>query len=248
MLAELKLKLESEELSYRQSSNLQGLMMEHVEKEYAAFLHENRLNPYSQCLMQEGNDKIWYVHTMNEEAYEKILLPLSRLQRFTLKDGKIKCMVQETQLQTIPDETLMKEFYHVRGERYIDLAFLSPAAFKQNGKYVFYPDLSLIYGSLMRKYSASSGQLDMMDEDTLMQLVNQSEIVRYHLKTALFPMEGIRLTGFMGTIRIQIKGSDTIARYIRLLLRFGKFSGVGIKTGMGMGAIKMLERSVNSEG
>ena len=134
------------------------------------------------------------------------------------------------------------------GERYIDLAFLSPAAFKQNGKYVFYPDLSLIYGSLMRKYSASSGQLDMMDEDTLMQLVNQSEIVRYHLKTALFPMEGIRLTGFMGTIRIQIKGSDTIARYIRLLLRFGKFSGVGIKTGMGMGAIKMLERSVNSEG
>ncbi len=61
-------------------------------------------------------------------------------------------------------------------------------------------------------------------------------------------MEGIRLTGFMGTIRIQIKGSDTIARYIRLLLRFGKFSGVGIKTGMGMGAIKMLERSVNSEG
>lgn len=88
MLAELKLKLESEELSYRQSSNLQGLMMEHVEKEYAAFLHENRLNPYSQCLMQEGNDKIWYVRTMNEEAYEKILLPLSRLQRFTLKMEK----------------------------------------------------------------------------------------------------------------------------------------------------------------
>ncbi len=32
MLAELKLKLESEELSYRQSSNLQGLMMEQVLK------------------------------------------------------------------------------------------------------------------------------------------------------------------------------------------------------------------------
>ena len=35
-----------------------------------------------------------------------------------------------------------------------------------------------------------------------------------------------------------MKGSETIARYIRLLFHFGEFSGVGIKTGMGMGAIR----------
>ena len=30
-----------------------------------------------------------------------------------------------------------------------------------------------------------------------------------------------------------------MARYARLLMRFGNYSGVGIKTAMGMGAIKL---------
>ena len=42
----------------------------------------------------------------------------------------------------------------------------------------------------------------------------------------------------LGKIGIKVKGSETIARYIRLLFHFGEFSGVGIKTGMGMGAIR----------
>ena len=36
--------------------------------------------------------------------------------------------------------------------------------------------------------------------------------------------------------------TDTAAKFIRLLLEFGEYSGVGIKTGLGMGAIQIIRR------
>lgn len=34
-----------------------------------------------------------------------------------------------------------------------------------------------------------------------------------------------------------------MGRYVRMLAKFGEFSGVGIKTGMGMGAMKYIRRN-----
>ena len=85
----------------------------------------------------------------------------------------------------------------------------------------------------------------MFDEETLEALVEQSEIVRYRLQTIPFPLEKIKITGFVGNICIHVKGPETMARYIRMLLEFGEFSGVGIKTGMGMGAMRYIRRNEN---
>jgi len=95
----------------------------------------------------------------------------------------------------------------------------------------------------MRKFSAASEEFNMYDEDTLEELVTQSEIVRYRLQTIPFPLEKTNITGFIGNICIHIKGPETMARYVRMLAKFGEFSGVGIKTGMGMGAMKYIRRN-----
>lgn len=99
----------------------------------------------------------------------------------------------------------------------------------------------------MRKYDAASQKFEMMDEEVLEQLVRYSEIVRYHLRTVSFPMEGICINGFVGTIVIHMSGPETLTRYAHMLLSFGKYSGIGIKTGMGMGAMRLLERRDKSE-
>ena len=135
----------------------------------------------------------------------------------------------------------MKEFYEESASKYIEVIFETPTAFKRNGKYVFYPELHLLYQSLMNKYSASSENMSMIDEETLLQIENNSEIVRYRLQSIPFPMEGINVPGFIGSIRIRFSGTETMMRYIRLLLRFGEYSGVGIKTAIGMGAITLVE-------
>ena len=195
MYAQLKLELEADDIDYKKSSNLQGILMENIDTEYAGILHGNQLNPYSQWQMD-------------------------------------RCEERE----------LLDEFYDTSCPKYLDIQFMSPTAFKQDGRYVIYPDLRLIYGSLMRKYSAVSGELDMIDEDLLNQLTDHSSITRYRLQTILFPMEKTNITGFVGNISIRVHGPETLVRYVRLLLRFGEFSGVGIKTGMGMGAMRYNRR------
>ena len=139
----------------------------------------------------------------------------------------------------IAKKELLDEFYSDEYSRYINMDFLTPVAFKSNGRYMILPDIRLIYQSLMNKYSATSDDMDMYDEETLEQLVSCSEIAQYKLKSAFFPLEGVRVPAFKGELCIKVKGTSTMAKYVRLLARYGEYSGVGIKTAIGMGALQM---------
>lgn len=239
MYAELKMELEGEELNYKQSSNLQGVIMENIDEKYAEYLHHCNLNPYSQCIFKKEEKTIWKICTVTDEAYEKIIMPMSKIADFTIKNKKNTVYITKKEIKIKETSELLKEFYETSGKKFIEITFQTPTAFKQNGKYIFYPNLHLLYQSLMNKYSASSEIMEMMDEETLLQLEDNSEIVRYRLQSIPFPMEGINIPGFIGNIRIRFRGTNTMMRYIRLLLRFGEYSGVGIKTAMGMGAIRI---------
>lgn len=52
MLAGLKMKLDADktEIGYYQSSNLQGILMERIESDYAEKMHISGLKPYSQYI------------------------------------------------------------------------------------------------------------------------------------------------------------------------------------------------------
>lgn len=242
MYAELKMELDNETLDYKQSSNLQGVIMEHIEEEYAEILHQSNLKPYSQCVVKQDDKRIWYIRTVTQEAYKKMIIPLSQLNEFEIKNGQIHVNIVRRNFETRAENELLKEFYEIPANRFLNLTFQTPTAFKSNGKYVFYPDIRMIYQSLMMKYTASSEEMDMIDEDTLEQLTQNSEIVRYHLRSMSFPLEGVNIPGFVGSIRLKIKGTDTMARYARMLMKYGQYSGVGIKTAMGMGAIRLMEQ------
>lgn len=242
MYAELKMELDNEILDYKQSSNLQGVIMEHIEEEYAEILHQSNLKPYSQCVVKQDDKRIWYIRTVTQEAYKKMIIPLSQLNEFEIKNGQVHVNIVRRNFETRAENELLKEFYEIPANRFLNLTFQTPTAFKSNGKYVFYPDIRMIYQSLMMKYTASSEEMDMIDEDTLEQLTQNSEIVRYHLRSMSFPLEGVNIPGFVGSIRLKIKGTDTMARYARMLMKYGQYSGVGIKTAMGMGAIRLMEQ------
>lgn len=238
MYAKLKMRLENTEVSFWQSSNLQGIIMENIDTNYAEKLHGNQLNPYSQYITKENGTPVWNIHTYTEEAYKNIILPMQKLREITIRKKELHMNIGEKELTTCMEKDLVDEFYTENCSKYLNVSFLTPTSFKQEGKYVIYPDLKLIYGSLMRKYSAASETMDMLDENTLTELVEHSEIIQYRLQTVPFPVEKVRIYGFTGTIVIRVNGPETLARYIRLLLEFGEYSGVGIKTGIGMGAME----------
>lgn len=242
MLAQLRMKLKTdkENFGYYQSSSLQGVLMEQVENSYAGQLHLSSLKPYSQYII--GKDtKEWVVHTLTQEAYEKIICPLldGNFTEFTVEKKEMHIAIQSKELKTISKKALLDEFYSDAYDRYIYLEFLTPTSFKSGGAYVNMPDMRFIYQSLMNKYSAASEDMEMYEEETLEQLVKYSKITRYQLRSALFPLEGVKIPSFMGNMQVKITGTATMAKYARLLARFGEYSGVGIKAAMGMGGLQM---------
>ncbi len=244
MLAELRMKLEVNKPDFGcyQSSNMQGILMGQIDVDYAELLHNQGLKPYSQFILN-GEKKEWVVKTFTQRAYQEIIAPLldSSFTHCFIEKKDIHVQIQNKILKTIRKQELLDEFYSDACSRYLNLEFLTPTSFKSDGKYVIMPDMRYIYQSLMNKYSAASSDMEMYDKETLEQLTGNSHIVQYRLRSTYFPLEGIRIPSFKGEISVKITGTNTMAKYARLLSRFGEYSGVGIKTAMGMGGLRIKE-------
>ena len=92
----------------------------------------------------------------------------------------------------------------------------------------------------MNKYDAAVKEESMCDEETLEELCRNSEIRGCDLRSTQFYLEGIKIPSFIGKLTIRVGGTRTMADFANLLFRFGTYSGVGIKTALGMGAIKLM--------
>ena len=239
MLAKLRMELDAEDLTYKKSSLFQGVLMERIDSAYGEELHQQKMRPYSQYITREKGKNLWYINTLDEESYEKIICPfLNGPDVLTLcHPQEREVHIRSRELTTKKKATLLQEFYNEQANNKVEMEFQTPTAFRQKGRYIILPDLRLLCQNLMMKYSATSGQVDMVDEETLEQLTDHSILSRHRIRSLPFPMEGTVIPGFVGTITIQCKGTETMARYLRLLLEFGEYSGVGVRTAMGMGAI-----------
>lgn len=245
LLAELKIILESKDgLSFNKASLLHGVLMEQLDFEYAERLHIQGLKPYSQCVRIENDKSVWYVRTLSEEAYNRIILPLQdeSFNSFLIRHNNSHINISNKELNKIYKENLYKDFYSKDASRVYKIEFVSPTAFKRNGGYYNFPNTKNIYSSLMKRYDSISNDNVMEDEETLEHLVDNTDILSYSLYSTSFSLEGVKIPSFMGNITVKIKGSQTMANFANLLFRFGEYSGVGIKTAIGMGSIKVEEK------
>lgn len=243
MLGRLEMKLESEEeIVYQMATLFHGALMELLPETYATYLHVSQLHPYTQHLEYRENSWYWIVCCLNEEAVRTIIQQsLMPVQTIEIKNRKQKIQIVQKVYHETSYKELMNHFYEVDESRYIQLHFITPTAFKQRGKYLFYPDIRCIYQSLMNKYDAAVRDEGMIDMDTLEQLCEYTHIVRYDLKSITFSVEGVRIPAFIGKITLKIGGTQTMANFAHMLFRFGTYAGVGIKASLGMGCIKILE-------
>lgn len=241
MLGRIELKLEcSEPLSYQNASMFHGALMEMLQPEMADQLHRSQLHPYAQYLEKRNQDCYWVVSCFAQDTVKQIIQQkLLGLNSIVIKKRNLSVRIIGKQYLESSYEELLEHFYQNIGKRYITLRFLTPTAFKQRGKYLFYPDLRCIYQSLMNKYDTAAKGEGMRDEDTLEELCTNSEIVRYNLKSTAFCLEGVKIPSFIGTITIRLQGTQTMANFASMLFEFSEFSGIGIKTALGMGAVKI---------
>lgn len=245
LLARLRMRLETEErLSIGMSSLFHGLLMEQIDEALAERLHSGTLHPYTQHLELSKDGNYWVVTAFTEETVVGIIKKsLLSLHEFTLKKQGIHGKIMERTYEEFPFKELSSSFYLGENNPYLSLQFLSPTSFKQNGLYINYPDIRLMFKNLMHKYEEAGVGEEGEDEETLNALVEEAVVSQYHLRSTVFYLEGHKIPSFTGTLTLKMKGNQTLCNFARFLLRFGEFSGVGIKTALGMGAIKLLEEN-----
>lgn len=213
--------------------------MESIDSDYAAALHQSRVNPYSQHVVAgSGSVLEWRICTLTSEAWERIMEPLSRetFAGFRLRTVGIAATVTKRSLDRIPPNEVAKTFYASPETRRFRVDFHTPTAFKQSGEYVFWPDPRLVFQSLAQKYCAIVDDEE-PDEGLVGEFGRAVRLSGFRVASQQFAIGSARIPGFAGSTTFTVKGADTFASYIAAMLRFGEFCGCGIKSSLGMGAI-----------
>lgn len=229
-------------LSNNISSLLHGFLMENVSEEFAEEMHKMSLRPYSQSFKRITDyEYVWQINTLNEYAFENIYKKLSHIKHIYLKHKDLNLEVIKFDVtQSSFDNLFIDNYYGQTKKRYIDISFFTPTAFKSDGKYINYPNLSMIIKSLINKYDFISDKTTIYDENVVNQFLENIEIVKYNLKSTNFYIEKAKIPSFVGTITIKVNGSQQMINFANMLFAFGEYSGIGAKTAIGMGAIRKM--------
>jgi CRISPR-associated endoribonuclease Cas6 len=173
---------------------------------------------------------------------------LDNFKSFHLK--ALDCDVEITNkhvTKELTKEDLAKSFYSdpviasggaARQSNDFEVEFLTSTSFKRTGSYEFQFDFGLFWQNLAMKYGYVFEQDKEVPAGLVEELVKHSKMLSYSLRSHYYNIGGKVMTkvpAFLGRMKFKVTGAGTLKNYARMLLQFGEFSGVGIKTSMGMG-------------
>ncbi len=220
---------------------MQGVMMELVDSRYVDYVHGLPFNPYSQhCLGREDGTIVWTIHALDDTAAEQIVTPLSKAGTLEVRKLDAKLEVAKVATETVP-LSVLADRVHGDSEQRSRIEFVTPTAFKTAGSYAVMPSVKLIFQNLLMRYGQVYGADAEADEDTVSYIEEHVHITSYNLKTRHFEnimRKNGRIPAFVGSVGIRSTGAQPLIGLVRMLVGFAQYSGIGIKTSMGMGAVR----------
>ena len=232
------------------ASLMQGALMERIDPTYADYLHRTGAHPYSQNVQTREGHILWTINALSDDAERYIIRPIleSRDEQILLTHRQETMQIISKSIDRLSYDELVQKYYLGSCSRKLTLQFLTPTSFKQAGRYCLFPTGRLIFQSLMQRYDAGAEDSSIFSEDLVEEFEQYTEITDYKLRSTRYSMESVKIPSFIGECTIRIKGPQQMVNVAHMLAQFGRYSGVGIKTGLGMGALDVKERlSVRKE-
>lgn len=223
------------------STKLHGFLMENLDPDYVTWLHEQEYNPYSMKVIHQNDKTLWSLYLLTDEAIKQILPFLLELKKAELHDLPT-LIVESFSMQDLSSQQLLELFNQDQDRSFYTIHFQTPTGFRSQGEYVLFPSMRLIFHSLMMKYARLVENRQDIEEETLDYLVKHSRITSYRLESSYFNVHGQKIPGFRGRLTFKITGPNTLKAYANMLLKFGEYSGLGMKTSLGMGSLELEER------
>lgn len=225
-------------------SMLHGLLMECLPAPWPDDLHKDELRPFSQWIEVKSADRfIWHITSLRDELSEVIDNLFRGKKEFTMKHNGAKIMVGEIRKrQCSLVEYLNSFFLAPEACPGLVMTFRTPTTHKSSGQYVMFPSVELIAGNLRKKLCAIAPDFALSNDAAFEQVLKNTRIQRYKLESARFQLEGTGVIGYTGRIELRFFGADPLCRLAGALFAFAEWSGVGIKTALGMGGCEVSIR------
>ena len=227
------------------SNVLHGIMMEHIDTNYATKLHESTVHPYRQYVFYdaESDSTVWRVIGLTQEAIINILEPLFRLPEHVFVRQQQKYL-QITE-RIIYDETSYDELYETMLEaplstvHTVNLEFITSASFKSQGEYIPFPDVTRFFKGLLRRWNAFSENHPISGDNLAETLASLFKLHDYQLYYSAYRIERVQIPAFKGHYTLRPNTKHPLFPIAMLLLAYGEFAGLGVKTSLGMGAYRL---------
>ena len=238
MLAQINMELESKELNMNMASLFHGYLMENIDPAYAEYFHYNTTNPFTSCIFKDTKEDkfFWRVTTFSQKAYDMLMSYFSNIpESIYLKNRDLEINIKSFSIQKKSYEDL---FLEATERKRIKL--MSPTSFKSDGITHIFPNISTLISGVIAKINQHSETAELEDKKIVNELLEKVYIKDYNLRTKVFYLESIKIKGFVGTMDLAIKGEETtLANILNFLILMSEYTGLGIKTSLGMGGVKV---------
>ena len=216
-------------------SCLHGVLMEIVDNNIADLLHSQGLRPYIQSLIYDKYQPIWRLGVLMPEIEDAIFDGILKNKNIFIKNRGFSITLGTPLIRRSESyNKLINEISNAPVPNGARFDFLTTTSFKSNNNYLIWPDLRLIWQSIIKKWNTFSYQS--LEDGMAFALVQFTEIQEYDLRSKHFSVSGHQIPGFYGKIKISFKGNQQANSLLGMLTKFATFSGVGIKNALGMGA------------
>ncbi|MCL2610753.1 MAG: CRISPR system precrRNA processing endoribonuclease RAMP protein Cas6 [Defluviitaleaceae bacterium] len=241
MILNYTFKLDTTDVNQNMSSNFHGFLMSVLNKETASILHNYRYNPLRQRIFKENNEWFWNVVSLEKVLSEELEILLDALNFINLTHSNKTIKILEKSKQVINLSDFVKQAMNLEEEikRYIHLEFISPTSFKSEKEHEIFPNIRKIIRSIMLNFDYFSEHTKIYDYEVLEYITENIKIVDYSLYSTKFGLEAIKIPAFKGKVTMKISLNPQMLKLVNLMFKFSELSGVGVKTSLGMGAIRL---------
>lgn len=217
---------------------LYAWLLAQIDRETADVLHQQGEKPVAQYLHwnREAGTNKWVINLLNEDIAQRFSKTLRGTQEIPLHTGVLhvnRCETFTWTAQKLAETAASEDL-----TRRTTVRFLTPTAFKSEGRYAIFPQERWLVQALVTKWNFSFPEMPLDDEDAIAALERGLAITDYELRTTRYPLKNIKIPGFLGTVTMESRLPAPLEEIWKLLLQFAPCTGVGIKTTLGMGALR----------
>lgn len=232
----------SEQLNHRDAYRLYSFLLDQLPADLAQQLHDSPAHSLSQYT--DGTD--WVISVMGSRACDALMPTILSLKTIDLAVGCRQLTVCDCSLQSIES---VEELLSAPAPSIRTLQFRSPTAFKSRGSYQLLPTQHLLLQSLIRRWNqVFADECPIEDEGEGLDALEAGLIYRaLELRSRIFRLKGGSIPAVIGSVEIENRLQGFHSQLLNALLTFGTYSGVGIKTGLGMGGITLAAHITTEE-